>query len=195
MTVIMLLLVFLFSLPMRAMAAPETAEQDGAVATSTDVVSGGDGQFVTNPNFHRVSMVPLNVEIPYFYSEVVTISGMYIFTMPDGVVYKRIYGSLDGKFGWYEPKGVSNDVPDGSPLIDTEDDVEMYETALRLAGVKNEDEQSYYGLLPPENGSPSLASVFGWSPSFVYVVCAMAAAALCLIILISSKAAKRPEKK
>lgn len=179
--------------PVSAMAAPVTSATD--ISGSDVGVSGSDAAFgQPDPHFQRVSMIPLNVDIPYFYQEVANISGMYIFTMPDGTVYKRIYGSLDGEFGWYEPKGYDYKVEPGFPIIDTDKDVEMYEDALEAAGITKEYTSDYYGILPPEQGTVSVTALFGRPAMLIYIFCGIVTAVLCLIILISSRFNKNGRK-
>ena len=169
----------------RAAYAQEAPIIPVPVVSGADV-SGADIPEV-DPHFQRVSMIPLNVDIPYFYQEVANVSGMYIFTMPDGRVYKRIYGALDGEFGWYEPQGYDYKVVPGSPPVDTRKDTEMYEDALEAAGITKEYTSDYYGILPPEQGTVSVTALFGRPAMLIYVFCGIVTAVLCFIILISSR--------
>ena len=151
-------------------------------------VSGADLPAAeVDPHFQRVSMIPLNVDIPDFYQEVANISGMYIFTMPDGTVKKRIYGALDGEYGWYEPTGFDYKVPPGTPKIDTDEDTEMYYDALEAAGIVAEYTSDYYGILPPEQGTVSVNALFGRPAMLIYVFCGIVTVVMCVIILISSR--------
>lgn len=141
---------------------------------------------ISDEHFQRVSMIPLNVDIPYFYQEVANISGMYIFTLPDNTVYKRIYGALDDVYGWYEPQGFDNKVLPGSPLIDTDEDIILYEEALEAAGIVKQYTSDYYGILPPEQGTSAVNALFGKPATLIYIICGAVTAFLCIVILISS---------
>ena len=177
------------------LAAPSAYAQDIPIISGPEVsgadVSGADVLEEVDPHFQRVSMIPLNVDIPDFYQEVANISGMYIFTMPDGKVYKRIYGALDGDYGWYEPQGYDYKVAPGSPKIDTEEDTEMYMDALEAAGIVPEYTSDYYGILPPEQGTVSVNALFGRPAMLIYIFCGIVTAVLCVMILISSRIGKK----
>lgn len=142
-------------------------------------------------DFERVPMVPFNVEIPSFYKEVGNIAGMYVFTLPDGTVCKRIYGAVGGEFGWYVPEGTNNIVPVGAEPIDVEDDIEMYNDACAAAGIDPDVGQDFSGLLPPETTVTRITEVFGWPLMQVILVCVCAVAGMCIIILIGNNIASK----
>ena len=142
--------------------------------------------------FDRVSVVPMNVEVPEFYQQVTTVAGMYIFTTPDGVIHKRIYGSLNGVFGWYVPEGTANEVPIDAQQIDIQEDIRAYNEAVEAAG-KVTESSSYIGILPPEHGTYGMKTVFGM-PIGTILFCSFAAVlVLCLAIVITqgARSAKR----
>lgn len=175
-----------------SMTAVYAAPVSDADASPTDAGTSEEVSY-TDAHFQRVRMVPINVEIPDFYNEASNISGMFFFTLPDGSVKKRIYGALDGVYGWYEPQGIENRVPPGSPLIDTNDDVEMYQEALENAGIVPEETRDYFGILPPETGVTAVYALFRKPAQLIFIGCAVIAALLCLLILVASRIIKAKE--
>lgn len=141
-------------------------------------------------NFERVSMVPMNVEIPEFYREVVNVSGMYIFTLNDGTVYKRIYGSLDGVYGWYEPVGPRNYVLKDSMPINTDNDIRLYKSS-EAANPHVIPSQDYSGILRPDESVTNVVAVFGVPMASLFFYGGIGALLLCLVILIASRIADR----
>lgn len=185
-----------------ATAAYASHVANTAAASQTDV-SAADAATVSyadtevsysDAHFRRVRMVPINVEIPDFYNETSNISGMFFFTLPDGSVEKRIYGALDGVYGWYEPQGIENKVLPGSPLIDTDEDIEMYTRALEDAGIEQLQTSDYFGILPPDEGKTEVNAILGRPAMLIYIMSAVTAAVLCLIILIVSRATGSKEQ-
>lgn len=195
-----LAVLLIFGLFTAAYASPAA---NAAAASQTDVsaadaaeVSYTDAEVsYSDAHFQRVRMVPINVEIPDFYNEASNISGMYFFTLPDGSVKKRIYGALDGVYGWYEPQGIENRVLPDSPLIDTDEDIEMYSRALEDAGIEQLPTSDYFGILPPDEGKTEVNAILGRPAMLIYIMSAVTAAVLCLIILIVSRAIGAKEKK
>lgn len=160
-----------------------------SVASGTDVASASDAAY-----FDRIAVIPMDVEVPYFYQQVLNVAGMYIFSMPDGTVCKRIYGALNGAYGWYVPVGTGNTVPADSVPMNTEDDIAMYEAAVEEYNLKTSGEQQFTGILPPESGTYDLSTVFGYSAREFFRYLVFGAAGMCLLILLGfamKKAAKR----
>ena len=175
------------------LAAPVSATQPSTdkPADTADAASSDSDAPPQIAEFTRVLMVPLGVDIPYFYQEVTNISGMYIFTLPDGTVYKRIYGAIDDVYGWYVPEGPDNIIYTNSKMIDTADDIILYEDALKnvtptdiLPEREGVDMQTYSGILPPEIGKLSIGQLFGVPLVALSLYCAAGVAVLCIIILI-----------
>jgi len=166
---------------------PEDAAQEETVTSSADAAGLAE--------FERVVMVPMNVEIPSFYDEVANIAGMYIFTMPDGTVQKRIYGALDGEYGWYVPEGADNRIYVGAKPIDVRDDIDMYYKAYKDAGIDISGSGSYSGLLPPEKPVESLATVFGYPLEYVILGCISTAGLFCIIILLCATPYRRRKQR
>lgn len=188
---LLLLLTLCLLLPsVRGTAASDGLEPTGAVSDSTPEIESG------LVDFTRVSMVPANVEIPYFYQEVVNISGMYIFTTPDGVVHKRIYGALNDVYGWYVPVGAKNLIYGDAKPVDTADDVVFYENALLEAEMSSSTtKRDYTGLLPPEQGSTGVTELNGIPIIELCFYCAGGVAALCLLISICASGVRRRRRR
>ncbi len=148
--------------------------------TPSDVQTGSPGEF------ERVVSVPVNVQIPDFYQQVVNVSGMYIFTMPDGTIYKRIYGALDDVYAWYEPVGPDNIVYSGSLPVDTAEDARIYYNALSRAELDAMERQDYAGILPPEDGVTVVDEVQGVTLSDLTYYFVGGAVALCLLITVGA---------
>ena len=160
---------------------------DDIASISDSDVSGSD----LAADFVRVPVVPMNVEIPSFYKEVANIAGMYIFTMPDGTIEKRIYGGIDDVYGWYIPVGPNNIVYKGSQPIDVNDDIKMYYAAYEAAGIDLRAEDDFTGLLPPEEGILGMETFFGYPiRNFIFIAFGVTAF-LCIIILIVSNSVAR----
>ena len=177
-----------------SLTAVYAAPVSDADASPTDVGTSEEVSY-TDAHFQRVRMVPINVEIPDFYNEASNISGMFFFTLPDGSVKKRIYGALDGVYGWYEPQGIENKVLPGSPLIDTDEDIEMYTRALEDAGIEQLQTSDYFGILPPETGVTAVYALFRKPAQLIFIGCAVIAALLCLLIRLASRISKANENK
>lgn len=164
----------------------EELNQPPAVSP-TDEVSESDAEY-----FERVALVPANIDVPEFYKQVKNVAGMYIFTMPDGTVHKRIYGALHGEFGWYIPVGSKNVVPINAEPIDIWDDIEMYNKAMEKYSLEQAGkQQGFNGLLPPEDKTSGLTAVFGYDVMRITIISAAAVVVLCIAILIGSAIAKK----
>lgn len=137
-------------------------------------------------DFVRVAAVPANVDIPDFYQQVVNVSGMYIFTMPDGTIHKRIYGALNDVYGWYEPVGQDNIVYEGSQPIDTTQDAIMYYAALSEAERESMARQDFFGLFAPEEGVTQVEQVQGIPMSELTFYCVAGVVGLCFIITVAA---------
>lgn len=169
---------------------PAFAETDDTSAvvspTETPVVpdpyeplpEGESGDFV------RVAAVPANVYIPEFYQQVVNVSGMYIFTLPDGTVHKRLYGALNDKYGWYEPVGQDNIVYEGSLPISVADDAALYYSAVDQAELNAMDRQEYAGILPPEENTVQVEQLNGVPIGDITFYCVAGVVALCILIIL-----------
>lgn len=153
------------------------------VASDSDAAEQS-GQFL------RVVAVPANVDIPDFYQQVINVSGMYIFTMPNGTIHKRIYGALDDVYGWYEPVGQDNIVPAGSIPIDTAKDAEMYYAAVSKAELEAMDRQDFAGILPPEDSVTEVDKLNGVPVDDLVFYCASGVVALCLLITVGALIAR-----
>ncbi len=162
-------------------AAPEVSSAD---VSSSDIPA----------DFTRVLAVPANVDIPDFYQEVINVSGMYIFTLPDGTVYKRIYGAIDDVYGWYIPVGQENIVYAGSHPIDPTDDALLYYAAVSVAERESMERQDFSGLLPPDEGVTEVEQVNGMAMNDVVFYCAAGAVLLCLLITIGATKARSGKK-
>lgn len=153
----------------------------------TDEVSESDAEY-----FERVALVPVNIDVPDFYKQVKNVAGMYIFTMPDGTVHKRIYGALHGEFGWYIPVGPKNVVPINAEPVNTWDDIELYTEAMEKYNLEQTGkQQSFSGLLPPEDKTSGVTAVFGYDVTRITVISAVAVSVLCIAILIGSAIGKK----
>ncbi|MBE6759940.1 MAG: hypothetical protein E7554_07615 [Ruminococcaceae bacterium] len=148
--------------------------------SSSDILSGEPADFT------RVVSVPVNINIPDFYQQVINVSGMYIFTMPDGQIHKRIYGAIDDVYGWYEPHGPDNIVFAGSEPIDTAADARMYYDALSRAELDAMERQDYAGILPPEEAVTVVEEVRGVTLSDLTYYFVGGAVTLCLIITVGA---------
>ena len=157
------------------------------VPSASDVVPG---------EFVRVKAVPANIDIPEFYQEVINVSGMYIFTMPDGTVHKRIYGALDDVFGWYIPVGLDNVVPPGSEPINTTKDSLLYYEAVSEAEREAMYRQDYSGIIPPDEAVTHVDELNGVDMEDITFYCVAGVVLLCLIITIGAMAARnrKPEQ-
>jgi len=156
-----------------------TAYATATSASQSDiVVSSADAAY-----FDRIAVIPIDVEVPEFYQKVLNVAGMYIFSMPDGTIHKRIYGALNGVYGWYIPVGTENIVPLNSSPIDIHEDIAIYEEAMILYEAEQGGNQPYYGILPPETGSFDLPEVFGIASADIFKYSLITAAVLCLLIL------------
>lgn len=156
--------------------------------SSADTVSGSDESGREPAYFTRVASVPANVHIPEFYQQVVNVSGMYIFTMPDGTVHKRIYGALDDNFGWYLPEGPDNTVYTDSLPINTADDSKMYYDAVNQAELESLERQEFAGILPPEEFVTEVDQVKGVPVDDLIFYCVAGAVLLCLLITVGATA-------
>jgi len=152
--------------------------------SASDVLPGEPAEFT------RVVSVPVNIHIPDFYQQVVNVSGMYIFTMPDGQIHKRIYGAIDDVYGWYEPYGPDNIVFVGSELIDTAADAKLYYDALSQAELDAMERQDYAGILPPEESVTVVDEVRGVTLSDLAYFLVGGAVVLCLAITIGALVAR-----
>ncbi len=175
--------------------APEAlAGADATAPVSATEVPVEPEQETTSGEFNRVAAVPANIIVPDFYQEVINVSGMYIFTMPDGTVYKRIYGALDGIYGWYEPVGLDNRVPVNSPAIDTTEDALMYYAAVSEAEKEAMARQEYSGILPPDEAVTQVEELNGVAVSDVVFYCIAGAVALCLVITVFALSKRRAQE-
>jgi len=156
--------------------------------SSSDIVSGSDGSERQPAYFTRVASVPANVHIPDFYQQVVNVSGMYIFTMPDGTVHKRIYGALDDNFGWYVPEGPDNVVYTDSQPVNTADDSKMYYDAVNQAELESLERQEFAGILPPDEFVTEVEQVNGLPVDDLIFYCVAGVVLLCLLITIGATA-------
>ena len=165
------------------------APTDQSAVSSADI-SGSDASQGVPAEFTRVMSVPANVQIPDFYNQVVNVSGMYIFTMPDGAIYKRIYGAVDDVYGWYEPVGPDNIVYEGSLPVDTAADAKMYYDALSQAELDAMERQDYAGILPPEEAVTVVDRVQGMTLSDMTYYFVGGTVGLCLIITVGALIAR-----
>lgn len=168
-----------------------SAEGDAPPVSAGDV-SGGDvapdaPQIADEADFTRVVEVPANVEIPSFYQAVTNVSGMYIFTLPDGRIFKRIYGAIDGRYGWYEPVGTQNIIYADAQPIDIAADKALYTGALDEAELSNMERQEFGGLIPPEDGVTQVEQVRGISVELLSAWCSVGAAGICLLISFGAR--------
>jgi len=170
--------------PTDQQAPAETPTVSAADTSFSDIPAGDPGDFL------RVVSVPANVQIPDFYQQVINVSGMYIFTMPDGTIYKRIYGALDDVYGWYEPVGHDNLVLKGSLPVDTAEDARMYYAALSQAELDAMERQDYSGILPPEEAVTAVDEVRGVTLSDLTYYFVGGAVALCLAITVGALIAR-----
>ena len=171
--------------------AVSSADISSSDLSSSDVPTGDPGDFT------RVVSVPANIHIPDFYQQVINVSGMYIFTMPDGKIYKRIYGALDDVYGWYEPVGADNIVYRGSEPVDISADSRMYYAALSQAELDAMERQDYAGILPPEDAVTAVDEVQGVTLSDLTYYFVGGAVALCLLITVGAlvlRSGKRPDE-
>lgn len=168
--------------------AEEEEEQSApSIPSATDAISGSDMEY-----FERVALVPVNVDVPEFYKQVKNVAGMYIFTMPDGTVHKRIYGAHSGEFGWYIPVGVKNIVPMDAEPVDIWEDIEMYNKAMEEYTLEQAGkQQGFSGILPPEDKTSGVTAVFGYDVTRIVIIAAVAVSLLCLAILISSAVSRK----
>ncbi len=174
---ILIAFVLLFAGCPAMLAAPDDGElSDGAEAQQT--VTPSDASY-----FDRIAVIPIDVEIPYFYQQVLNIAGMYIFTTPDGMVHKRIYGALNDVYGWYIPVGPEHIVSVDAQPIDVADDIVMYEEAMAAYRLENPEEHPFTGILPPEDGTYRITDLFGYSVSDLVKYSLLSAGGLCLFIL------------
>jgi len=173
-------------------AYAEAAEPEN-MPSSSDAPPAPDLPEGTPADFTRVVSVPVNVYIPDFYQQVVNVSGMYIFTMPDGTICKRIYGAINEEFGWYEPVGRDNIVYVGSPMIDPAEDMRMYYEALSQAELDAMERQDYSGILPPDSHVTEVEEVQGVSVMDLTFYCVGGAVLLCLIITIGASVLRSRE--
>lgn len=172
----------------------QPAGSDNA-ASSSDVSSGSDLPGRIPADFKRVASVPVNVTVPDFYQQVVNVSGMYIFTMPDGTIYKRIYGAVGNTYGWYEPVGPDNTVYIDSPLIDIFEDSRMYYEAVGNAELEAMERQEYAGILPPDAPVTEVEELQGVSVMDLTFYCVGGAVLLCLIITLTASSARSREQR
>lgn len=156
--------------------------------SSADVLSGTDLSGHQPAYFTRVASVPANVHIPDFYQQVVNVSGMYIFTMPDGTVHKRIYGAIDENFGWYVPEGHDNIVYADAIPIDTADDSKMYYEAVNQADLEALERQEFAGILPPDDYVTKVDEVRGIPVDDLIYYCVAGVVLLCLLITVGATA-------
>lgn len=163
--------------------------------SSTDMVSGSDDAAQEAAYFTRVASVPANVHIPDFYQKVVNVSGMYIFTMPDGTVHKRIYGALDDEFGWYVPAGPDNVVYADARPVDTADDSKMYYDAVNQADLEALERQEFAGIIPPDEFVTELDEVRGIAMDDLIYYCVAGVVMLCLLITIGATAMRSASRR
>lgn len=170
------------------------AQADSAVVSASQVPEEPTPNG-TPADFERVTAVPANVDIPDFYQQVVNVSGMYIFTMPDGTIYKRIYGALNGVYGWYEPVGQDNIVYEGSRPIDPTQDALMYYAAVSEAEMESMPRQDFSGLFPPEEGVTQVEQVQGVPMEELTFYCVAGVVGLCFIITVAAFAARASHRR
>lgn len=168
------------------LCVPAAYAEGASPAVSAADVSSSDAP----ADFTRVVAVPANVDIPDFYQEVINVSGMYIFTLPDGTVHKRIYGAIGDVYGWYIPVGQENIVYEGSRPIDPTDDALLYYAAVSVAERESMERQDFSGLLPPDEGVTEVDQVNGMPMSDVVFYCAAGVVLLCLLITIGATRAR-----
>lgn len=159
------------------MSASEVSESDRAVL-----------------DFVPAEAVPESVDIPYFYSEVANTAGLYVFMTADGTVHKRIYGTADGKSGWFVASGPENIVYADSPPVNTESDRALYESSPMTFKPTTTTAAGYVGILPPAQGVESVGSVFGMPLRNVFLCAGAVTAALCIIILMCASSVKKRQK-
>jgi len=160
-------------------ALSEVYASPAGTSSSDTVVSSADAAY-----FDRIAVIPIDVPIPEFYQQVLNVAGMYIFSTPDGTVHKRIYGALNGVYGWYIPVGPENIVPVDSTPISTADDIVMYREAIEAYEAELYDGQPFAGILPPESGSFDLPAVFGIPTGSIFKYTIIGACGFCLLILL-----------
>ncbi|MBQ6796628.1 MAG: hypothetical protein IJP10_01310 [Clostridia bacterium] len=137
-------------------------------------------------NFTVCEGVPSNVEIPEFYMEVGNAMSLYVFMTADGKVYKRIYGDVDGIYGWYEAVGSSNTVYADTPMVDINKDREIYYASPWKASDALPLTQNYAGILPPEEGVSALDTFLGVPVRTFALVSVGIVFILCIFILSSA---------
>lgn|GEM_PF-2004419 len=195
------IIAFALLLGAAAVSAPGVFAEGQTPEIPQNTVSSADGVILEDePDaqpayFTRVASVPANVYIPEFYQQVVNVSGMYIFTMPDGTVYKRIYGGIDDVFGWYEPRGIDNIVYENAQPIDTADDSRMYYDAVDRAELEAMERQDFSGILPPEQGVTQVEEFRGIPVGDLTFYCVAGAVLLCLAITIGATAIRANARK
>ena len=182
----------LLALALSVSAFPMTvyAETDIPEADEVPVEPSPDDSGRMPADFVRVTAVPANVDIPDFYQQVVNVSGMYIFTLPDGTIYKRIYGAVNDVYGWYEPEGQDNIVYVDSQPIDTVQDAQIYYAAVSKAEMQAMERQDYPGLFPPEEGVTHVSEVNGIPVEELTFYCVAGVVGLCLIITVAALSAR-----
>lgn len=180
-------------------AAPVYAQGENAAVSHSsvsggDAVSSGDGSGRPLAYFTRVASVPANVHIPEFYQRVVNVSGMYIFTMPDGTVHKRIYGAIGDEFGWYIPEGPDNIVYADCRPIDSAEDSKMYYDAVNQADLEALERQEFAGILPPDQFVTEVEQFRGVSMDDLVYYCIAGVVLLCLLITVGATLSRRKNR-
>lgn len=137
-------------------------------------------------NFTASEGVPSNVEIPEFYMEVGNAMSLYVFMTADGTIYKRIYGDVDGIYGWYEAFGSSNTVYADVPMVDIAKDREIYYASPWKSSDDLSLTQEYAGILPPEEGVAVLDTFLGVSTRTFAFTAVGVVFILCIFILSSA---------
>ena len=193
----LLLVLTVFAAGCTAAAHAEGAQpqEPDNTASSSDTAAPPETPSGIPADFARVVSVPANVNIPDFYQQVVNVSGMYIFTMPDGTIYKRLYGAVDDVYGWYEPHGQDNIVYVGAVSIDTAEDARMYYEALSRAELEAMERQEYTGILPPDAPVTEVEEVQGVSVMDLTFYCVGGAVLLCLIITLTATSVRSREQR
>ena len=145
------------------------------------------------PDFTASEAVPADVDIPEFYTRVENSSGLYIFMTADGTVHKRIYGNVDGVYGWYIAHGVDNTVLSAVPDADIDADRELY-TASPWVYTGPTRTTTHVGLLPPVPGVESVDTVFGHDSGDVFKALGGGTVIICVIILIAASRSRGKSK-